>query len=364
MPEPKREVFYVPGRYIEREDGLFMTDQVYVERWSSPEGSHQPLPILMLHGGGQTGVNFDTTPDGRPGWAAWFVEHGYTVYLVDQPARGRSAYHRDAHPVEMFRDGAHRLEELFTAPADYGMWRQAERHTQWPGTGRVGDPIFDKFFASQMPWIVDQVYMEQLAREAGSRVLDQIGPAILLTHSQTGPFGWHLADEHPELVRGILAMEPNGPPFAVIERIGPPDFLRDGPFRWPYGITAAPITYDPPVTDPAADLPFVRDTPEDPTSFASCHLQAEPARQLVNLARVPVLVVTGEASYHAGYDHCTVGYLRQAGVDVTHVPLGEHGVHGNGHLMMLELNNQEVAAVLHQWLLETELAVETRVAEL
>jgi pimeloyl-ACP methyl ester carboxylesterase len=360
---PRRETFFIPGRYIERDDGLFMTDQVFVERWTPPEGATQPLPVLMMHGGGQTAVNFDTTPDGRPGWAAWFVSRGYMVYIFDQPARGRSAYHPDAHPVEsMFRDGALRLEELFTATADYGKWRQSALHTQWPGTGRVGDPVFDRFFASQVPWMLDQVYVEQLVREVGGRLLDQIGPAVLLTHSQTGPFGWHLADARPELVRGILAVEPNGPPYAILDRVGPPEYLRDGPLRWPYGITAAPITYDPPVTDPVTELPFVRDTPDDPTTYASCHLQAEPARQLVNLARVPVLVVTGEASYHAGYDHCTVGYLRQAGVKVTHVPLGEHGIHGNGHLMMMELNNQEVAGVLHKWLLETELAVEHEVA--
>jgi pimeloyl-ACP methyl ester carboxylesterase len=361
--QPKREIFFLPGRYVEREDGMFMTDQVYVERWSPPDGSYQPEPILMIHGGGQTAVNFDTTPDGRPGWAAWFVEHGYTVYLFDQPARGRSAFHRDEHPVQTFRDAALRLEEYFTAPAAYGKWRQSELHTQWPGAGRVGDPIFDRFYASQVPWILDQVYAEELVAEVGTRILDEIGPAVLLTHSQSGPFGWHLADRRPELVRGILAIEPNGPPYTVLERVGPPEYLRDGAFRWPYGITAAPITYDPPVVDPAVDLPFVRDTPDDPTTFASCHFQAEPARQLVNLARVPVLVVTGEASYHAGYDHCTVGYLRQAGVDVTFVPLAERGIHGNGHLMMMELNNREVAAVLHEWLVESELAVEPQAAD-
>ena len=32
------------------------------------------------------------TPDGRRGWAHYFVDQGYIVYITDQPARGRSMY--------------------------------------------------------------------------------------------------------------------------------------------------------------------------------------------------------------------------------------------------------------------------------
>jgi pimeloyl-ACP methyl ester carboxylesterase len=43
--------------------------------------------------------------------------------------------------------------------------------------------------------------------------LDRIGPAIILTHSQSGPFGWLIADARPNLVKAIVALEPSGPPF-------------------------------------------------------------------------------------------------------------------------------------------------------
>ena len=39
--------------------------------------------------------------------------------------------------------------------------------------------------------------------------------------------------------------------------------------------------------------------------------QAEPARRLPNLAKVPILILVAEAS-HAAYDHCTAAYLAQA----------------------------------------------------
>ena len=69
---------------------------------------------------------------------------------------------------------------------------------------------------------------------------------------------------------------------------------------------------------------------------------------------IPVLVVTSEASYHASYDHCTVKYLRQAGVaGTTFMPLAARNVHGNGHMMMLEKNSDEIAAAMLSWLNET-----------
>jgi methyl coenzyme M reductase subunit C-like uncharacterized protein (methanogenesis marker protein 7) len=81
-----------------------------------------------------------------------------------------------------------------------------------------------------------------------------------------------------------------------------------------------------------------------------CFAQTEPARQLPNLQKMPILVLTAEASYHAPYDHCTVNYLRQAGVRPTFIRLAERGILGNSHVMMMERNNREIAAVLYEWL--------------
>ena len=109
------------------------------------------------------------------------------------------------------------------------------------------------------------------------------------------------------------------------------------------------MTYAPPVLDPK-ELKFVRQAKSDATDLVRCWAQAEPARVLVNLQRIPVLVVQAEASYHATYDHCTVAYLRQAGVSARFVRLADVGIKGNGHMLMLEKNNVEIAAVVEQWL--------------
>jgi len=65
---------------------------------------------------------------------------------------------------------------------------------------------------------------------------------------------------------------------------------------------------------------------------------------------MPILVLTSEASYHAPYDHCTVKFLQQAGVKPSFVKLADLGIRGNSHVMMLEKNNREIAAVIARWL--------------
>ena len=111
----------------------------------------------------------------------------------------------------------------------------------------------------------------------------------------------------------------------------------------PWGLAHVLLTYDPPVTDASA-LSFVQQLKPDAPDLAACWSQAAPARPLPNLRGIPVLIATTEASYHAVYDHCTADYLQQAGVDVDFERLADHGIKGNGHMMMLEKNNLQIAA--------------------
>jgi pimeloyl-ACP methyl ester carboxylesterase len=171
--------------------------------------------------GGQTGTNFLGTPDGRPGWSDFFVSEGYAVYVVDQPGRGRSVYHAELYGGVNQRSTAISAEQRFTSFERFKQWPQAELHTQWPGSGVQGDPSFDQFFTSQQPSLENRRLLHKLNQDAGAALLDKIGSAILLTHSQGGSFGRLIADARPKLVKGILAVEPNGPPFRPDMRRGP-----------------------------------------------------------------------------------------------------------------------------------------------
>jgi pimeloyl-ACP methyl ester carboxylesterase len=239
----KSSYFFVGGRIDRSIEGSPMVGHVYVE-YMIPERLLHPYPVVMVHGGNQTGTNFTGTPDGREGWAQYFVRRGYAVYVVDQVARGRSAYWSQVYgPLPPARLAF--VEQRFVAPEHAPMWPQAHLHNQFPGDGSPGDPSFDQFYASQFPSIASFPLQQQLNRDALVALLDKIGPAILLTHSQSGAFGWPVADERPNLVKAILAVEPSGPPVHDIENLGAPDWFKDAERTKISGLGDIPITYDP-----------------------------------------------------------------------------------------------------------------------
>jgi len=90
----------------------------------------------------------------------------------------------------------------------------------------------------------------------------------------------------------------------------------------------------------------------DRPDVVPCWTQADPPRALPRLRRIPILIATAEASYHAAYDHCTSKYLTQAGVTHTFLRLEDAGIQGNGHMMMLEKNSVQIAARLQKWIAE------------
>jgi pimeloyl-ACP methyl ester carboxylesterase len=271
--------------------------------------------------------------------------------VVDEPGRGRSGYLAGAYGPSrnVLRSNS---ASRFVSQEKSKLWPQAHLHNQWPGTGEPDDDASMQLASSQLPAIESFAKQQVLNRDALVALLEKIGPSILLVHSQAGAFGWPVADARPDLVKAILAVEPNGPPFHPVDFIGAPDWFKDGPIELTYGITALPLTYAPTVKD-ASELAIVRQDKADGPDLVRCYSQQEPARQLPNLQKMAILVLSSEASYHAPYDHCTVRYLQQAGARPTYIRLAEIGIHGNSHVMMLEKNNKEIAGVIAAWLDKT-----------
>jgi pimeloyl-ACP methyl ester carboxylesterase len=344
----KSGYFFVGGRIDGAAEGSPMVGHMYVE-YMIPSRRTYPFPIVMVHGGSQTGTNFTGTPDGREGWAQFFVRRGYAVYVVDQVARGRSAYWAPQPYGPVTTSRFNFVEQRFVAPERFKQWPQAHLHTQWPGTGQAGDAAFDQFYASQVPSVASFAKQQEVNRDALVALFDKIGPAILLTHSQSGSFNWPVADARPNLLKALVAVEPSGPPVHDIENTGAPDWFKDAEHTKPSGLGEVPLGYDPPL---AADekLAFVRQDKPDNPELVRCWRQQEPARRLRSLVHIPIVIIMSEASYHAAYDHCTAAYLTQAGVANTLVRLAAVGVRGNGHMMMLEKNSDAIAAVIAEWL--------------
>jgi pimeloyl-ACP methyl ester carboxylesterase len=338
--------FYVGGKPVTVNGRTYIAGQMYVDVRIPAKQTHS-FPIIMVHGGTRSATTYFGTPDGREGWAQYFVRQGYAVYVVDQPGRGRSGYLVESYGPWKVPDGEGG-QRRYLAQAKYKLWPQAHLHTQWPGSGAPDDAVTLQMTSGYLPEIEDFSKQQVLNRDALVALIDKIGPAILMVHSQAGAFGWPVADARPDHVKAILAIEPNGPPFYQVDFIGAPDYFKQGSLALPYGLSAVPLTYSPAMAD-AKELAVVQQEQADAPDLVRCHLQREPARKLVNL-KMPILVLTAEASYHAPYDHCTVKYLQQAGVQPTFTRLVDLGIRGNSHVMMNEKNNREIAAVIAQWL--------------
>lgn len=330
----RKGAFYVGGEIAGEEGKHFMSDQMFVEVLEPKEVTH-PYPVIMFHGAGQSNMNWLITPDGRKGWADYFVEHGFTVYLAEQPARARSAYHPSVNGPTIFHS-AEALQKRFAGAE--GGWPQACLHTQWPGEADFEDETFRQFLSAQIEYLPSNKESQRLVLAAGKQLLEMIGPALLITHSQAGPFGWLLADACPELVKGIAALEPSGPPFG-----------RDlsTPQAKDYGLVDLPLHFDPPVNSPAdLNLELLKSRQE---GINDGWVLKENSLRLPTLAGKAIAIICSEASYHAGYDHLLSHVMDQLSVEHDFIRLEEKGIHGNSHMMMLEKNNLEIADLVIEW---------------
>ncbi len=342
--------FYVGGKWTGEPGKEVMRGAMYVEVWV-PKVIKYKYPIVFVQaGGGQTNVALLMTPDGRPGWAYDFVNRGYTVYMLDLPGYGRSAFVPGMDGDLLPPRSGPLMEEVWSSgrpPATpESTWPQWDQHTQWPGDGptkgKMGDPIFDYYAKTdtQTPAGKD---LDLLATSDVVELMDLIGqPVVLLLHSGVGPIGWGAVDLRPKLVKAILAPEPLSPPIEDAER------GRTGPARL-WGLTNRPVHYDPPVSDPK-ELHPVREDKADGPGLIPCWVQQEPAHKLVNFVGIPVLNLSGSASYHRPYAHCTAKWIIQAGGKATYVRLEDVGLPGNGHQMMSEKNSAGIAKYMMDWL--------------
>ncbi|KAL8759601.1 MAG: hypothetical protein Q9199_000645 [Rusavskia elegans] len=365
-----RKIFYVGGTYNKTLNGTILQDQIYVEQLTPDGGVTQPRPLILLHGGNIAGNLWLNKPDGGRGWASLFLDRGYQVYTIDAWGMGRSGA-----VVDGPRGGGSTVEgaeRAFTAPERYNKYYQARFHTQWPGVslhsiksplvdkivtderiknGSLNDHTFDSFYARFRPTSIGPEF-EAIMRSALCELLRLYisGQAIFIAHAIGSAYAIQASDACPELVAAYISLEGDQSPFQSYIRAS--EGIDDPvPYR-PFGVSNIPLTFETPVTDPTQlKKVTVRETTytNGLLSNLSCMLQEEPANRLVNVAKVPLLFLQGEASVHVLYDHCQVAFLRQAGVDVTFTRLDDEGIRGNGHFLMLEKNSDQIALLVAQW---------------
>ena len=287
------------GPAIRHSAGFTGNPATYFDVLEPAAGSSKP-PMMLVHGGAHTGSCYLVTADGRPGWAQAFARQGYKVVVPD-----------------------------------------------WPGCGRSG----------RVP--CDALDGELVVAALGS-VLDALAePAIVMTHSMSGAYGWKLLEHHGKNIARLIGIAPSAPG----------------------NIQAAPI-----ILDDSADaitvqffegasvlqlsrtLPYVPDHdfvdrkligagtrfPRDHSARYAASLIAIPPRLVLERANIDgsqltvgdfaafagkrVLVMTGtdDIDHPRAIDMPIVDWLNANGAKADFLYLGDREISGNGHMMMLE----------------------------
>lgn len=266
--------------------------------------------MVFLHGYGQSRRSWQTTADGREGFANIFLRKGYPTYLVDQPGRGDAG--QTTKPIQ-----------IASTPDDQ-TWFTQFRIGQYPdfyeGVQFPKDKeSLDNFFRMMTPntGSVDEATIV----DAMSAVFDKSGDGILLTHSAGGAPGWKAAIKNDQ-VKAIIAIEPGGFCFPEGEA---PEGNRGG--------------------------------------------KGVPMDDFLKLTKIPIIVYYGDyipeaasKAYSQNFWRDVLATARQwakvvnaHGGDVTIVHLPEIGIKGNTHFIMSDLNNAEIADHISDWLKEKKL---------
>ena len=268
------------------------------------------LPMVFLHGYGQSRMGWMTTPDGREGWSEMFLRKGHGVFLIDEPRRGEagatsvsgdiSTKTLDQRWYTQFRIGTY-LNDEFTY----------NEGSQFP----AGEEALDQFFRQMTPDTGmdnaggDQNIDNTVVAQAVAATIDEVyartgKDSILVTHSQGGMPGWETA-RYTDHIAAIVAIEPGMAPQvdsddykALLEKKIPVIFY--------YG-------------------DYIGEEFTD----------------------VPAAAMWGFMASTA--DTFTTSYTAAGGIStVVHLP--DEGITGNDHFMFQDMNNDVIAEHIENWI--------------
>lgn len=294
--QPVKEVVFTPGGVPAKVDpnGVYQVEQMYVQYFlaQNPKGK---VPLLLWHGGGLSGVTYETKPDGGEGWLTYFMRKGWDTYISDAVERGRSGWTPTfqgdpvtlplGDPWERFRVGP------------IGSWNadKAKRVT-YPGTQFPID-AYEQFMKQNVPrWLTTDKQIVAAYLE----LIDKVCPCVVLVHSQSGTFGFQALEARPDKVKALVAVEPTlgGDKNKVAS-------IKGSPVIMVYG---------------------------DNTKN---HPRWSKIRQ-------------------GGVDYAAA--LKAAGGSVDVVDLPDAGLQGNSHMVMMDKNSSQVADLIQKWLVGKGLA--------
>jgi pimeloyl-ACP methyl ester carboxylesterase len=290
------------------EDGSGM----YFEK-ITPNVKKQSESLILFHGGAHTGSCYKLTPDGRKGWAYYFAEKGFEVYIPD-----------------------------------------------WPGTGRSRDVALEKING-------------EFLINAFSTLIEKIdGKVILITHSMSGAYGWKLAEIYNEKVVKVIGTAPS--PMGNIQKIS--EIVEHAGNNLSMNFNGRNIDLNmetPYICDEnfidkkfigVSSKFFPRDQRDNYVSLLQTiapklfyeRFNVKDSQMKIdvsNLRHIKILVITGTEDFDhpRELDEYIVKYLKENGVSADYIYLGDRNITGNGHMMMLESNSDSIAEIIFQWII-------------
>ncbi len=290
--------------------GTVTIDQMYVQ-YQVPYGQHK-TPVIMIHGCCLTAKSWEETPDNRMGWNEYFLRRGYPTYLPDQVSRGRSGFDATIlNDVALGLDGT----TAKSIPYIYSIGHEGA-YTSFRFGASVGVPYPDEQFPVKY---ADEFYKQLVPDLNGflgsnypptpnptyndlSALAIELDGAVIIGHSESGFFPENTALVSTSHIKGMVSIEPGGS-----------------------CTTTNPST-----------LPLTQG-------------------QIKTLATIPTLIIYGDhlsGSWLSSLANCQsyAAAIKAAGGDVTLIHLPDIGIHGNSHMMMLDMNNLQVADVIINWI--------------
>lgn len=291
---PSRQLPVVPGLEprVSNPNGRYQVGQLYVQQFAL-DAPTAMYPLLMWHGGGMTGATWECTPDGRPGWHDYFMRKGYDTFVSDAVERGRASWapanlvsempeHRTLEQAwDIFRFGPVAGYEAANGK------RQAFGGQQFPV--QALDELAKQFVAR---W----TSTNGMALDAYVELIRRVGPCMVLAHSEGGRLAQYAALAVPDLVKGLILVEPAGAPSTAVE-----------------------------------DASRLRGIPH-------CVLWGDYIPQNPLWTR-----------YRRKADEW-LSAVQQAGAEVSVFDLPAMGMAGNSHLLMMDNNNLLIANLVHEWM--------------
>tara|TARA_B100000676_G_scaffold311060_2_gene379615 strand:- start:12906 stop:13841 length:936 start_codon:yes stop_codon:yes gene_type:complete len=286
--KPPEKLHFTGATIFENDpNGDYHIEQAYIQ-YFIPANRKFELPVLLVHGGGMTGANWETTPDGRSGWLQRFLEAGFATYVIDNVERGRSGW--CALPGEWEGNPVMRSEQQAWVLFRFGTLDNFASGQTFEGSQFPVEAL--ESFARQ--FVPRWTTTTDIMRRGVLSALERIGPCAVICHSQGGDLTLETIATRPDLVRHVVALEPSGFP-------DPANALEPGEQHWLF--------------------------------IMGDFIEASPF--WINLMERTQNSVDG---------------LTSAGAEARLVHLPKQGILGNSHMLMMDRNSNQVADLAIDWL--------------